>query len=162
MRRGILSSLTPYECDLAKFVGDQREDYNLAHGARNKNNFEGDSRENHHQSCGAELAACKFFDYFWTGHIGDYKARDCGPFQVRQTWRELGSLILHPEDHDQHQHILVTGVMPDYWLTGWAWGFEGKLKKYWRTDVRNPAFFVPQGVIHEMGTMYVQGRSCAI
>lgn len=79
--------------------------------------------------------------------------RDVGDFEVRSTTRERGSLILYPKDADDAPFILVTGQLPTFELRGWVYGHEGKQERFWRTDVRSPAFFVPQSALKPLGDL---------
>lgn len=72
--------------------------------------------------------------------------------EVRSTNRGDGCLILHPSDDDNRAYVLAL-VRAQYRvvLAGWAFGSRGKNKdKFWRSDVRAPAFFVPQDQLRPM------------
>jgi len=99
-----------------------------------------------------EAAVAKALNYFWLGNGSalDY-AGDVGPFHVRATEREGGCLILHDRDDDSAQYYLarlkLEGLAPSVELSGWIYGRDGKRQDYWRTDVRCPAYFVPQAAL---------------
>jgi hypothetical protein len=108
-------------------------------------------------ACG-ELALAKYLGIFWDGNMGDFQAADVGALQVRTTSLETGALILYPTDKDDDVFVLVLShKVPVYMLSGWIYGREGKLEKWWRDGTRGrPAFFVPQSELHEMSTLPLQ------
>jgi hypothetical protein len=93
----------------------------------------------------AELAACKYAGLYWPGSTSPDYEGDIGPgLQVRSTWRPDGCLILHDGDNAGHTFVLVTGAPPTYRIRGAILAEEGQREKYWRSDVPNAAYFVPQ------------------
>jgi hypothetical protein len=96
----------------------------------------------------AEIAVAKALDRYpsrgcqpdWAGDIGDY--------QVRATELPNGCLIVHEDDRDTACFILVVGTPPVLTIPGWILGADAKRPEWWRTDVRCPAFFVPQHALH--------------
>lgn len=91
-----------------------------------------------------EAALARWLDVYWApGRLGELDVVSC---EVRSTNRGDGCLILHPSDDDDRAYVLAL-VRAQYRvvLVGWLYGSDGKDKKrYWRSDVRAPAFFVPQ------------------
>lgn len=67
-----------------------------------------------------------------------------GGISVRWTDLGHGSLIVHEDEVDELIAVLVVGIPPDHRIAGWLTVAEAKLAGRWRTDVRHPAFFVPQ------------------
>jgi hypothetical protein len=71
--------------------------------------------------------------------------------QVRHTALEYGRLPLHPTtrtdgragDADDHLFTLVRGLPADLELAGWCLGREGKIERWWRTDIPYPCYLVP-------------------
>lgn len=118
---------------------------------------EHDGWQCHIEGSGAELAVAKHFDLFWSGHVGDYKAFDVGPYEVRQTPHHNGHLILQHKDLDKGDApcILVTGSTPVFRLAGWIYGFEGLVNKYYTDKPRNgrPAFWIPQSDLRPMSSL---------
>jgi hypothetical protein len=76
-----------------------------------------------------------------------------GGVAVRWTERRNGSLILHPEDKDHLNAVLVVGNSPDQRIVGWINVADGKRLGTWRTDVRFPAFFVSQSHLDDIATL---------
>lgn len=76
----------------------------------------------------------------------DPRAGDvAGGVHVRHTELERGSLILHESDVDELVGVLVVGVDPRALrVAGWITNADGKDARFWRDDVRHPAYFVPQ------------------
>lgn len=104
----------------------------------------------HIEGACAEMAVAKAMNRFWSGALGALDADDVGPLQVRSTARRDGSLILHAEDRDDRAFVLVTGQAPTYVLRGWIHAAHGKRKEFYRSDVRHPAYFVPQNALKPM------------
>jgi hypothetical protein len=98
----------------------------------------------------AEMAVARYFDRFWSPlALGDLSAQpgDVGPYQVRSTTRTMGSLILHEDDPDDARFYLVITEPPLCRIVGWISGRDGKQARWWREDVREPAYFVPQSAL---------------
>ena len=104
-------------------------------------------------ACG-EIAVAKALGIYWSGMGGDLKV-DVGPYQVRQTGRANGCLLLHHKDDDDKQFILVTGHPPRMRIAGWIFAGDGK-RKQWRKDPTGegrPAWFVPQSALKDFATL---------
>jgi hypothetical protein len=69
-------------------------------------------------------------------------------YWIRSTSREKGCLLLHEKDDPNQKYVLLIGFRHEWGIAGWCWGVEGKQRAHWRDDVRCPAFFVPQRVLH--------------
>lgn len=103
------------------------------------------------ESAVAEALVARTLDREWLSDglvpdkvdVGDV----AGGLSVRWTERPNGSLILHPEDPDELIGVLVVGVAPEQRVAGWIPVADGKREELWRTDVRYPAFFVPQRLL---------------
>jgi hypothetical protein len=102
----------------------------------------------------AEVAAAKFFGFYYTGTIGSLDRDDVGPFQIRGTPYGNGHLILHrdPKDPPHKKYILATGGEPRFTLEGWCYGYEGKTYLWWdkQPDRSRPCFWIPSTVLHSM------------
>ena len=138
----------------AGVIGLMRLTKNLQNGAVEKHGADGDSLDHHFNGCLGEIALAKWRNTFWSGSLGDYKARDVGRWQVRAAGRMTDRLILHHEDDDEHPFVLALvphKTLPRVFLRGWILGADGKLLQYW-TDpgTGRPAFFVPQDVLNAM------------
>lgn len=72
---------------------------------------------------------------------------DVGVIQVRHTLRRDGCLIVHPDDSDAAPFVLVVGSMPFQRIVGGIFGQRAKDPRFWRDDVRHPAFFIPQDAL---------------
>lgn len=108
------------------------------------------------EGCYGEMAVAKALGIYWDGALGDYKAKDVGPYQVRATRHASGKLILHPRDEDDDIFILVViNKKPLIQIVGWIYASEGKQEKYWADPTRKNrhAFFVPQSDLHDMSTL---------
>ena len=104
-------------------------------------------------ACGAEMAAAKYLDRYWTP-VADKAKKvpyDVGVLtgvQVRHTQLPDGRLLLHPEDSDWDTFVLVTGKLPTFVLVGWIYGVDGKKLEWWADPNGNrPCYFVPQSAL---------------
>lgn len=75
-------------------------------------------------------------------------AKDAGDIEggISVRWTELpyGSLIVHEDEPHTLVPVLVTGKLwPNLTVVGWCPMAEAQQQKYWRKNVRHPAFFVP-------------------
>jgi len=119
-------------------------------GRSDKHGFDGLGWDIDIEGAGAEIAACNALKIPWTHAVKivadpSKLEGDIAPgVEVRHTVTHSNSLILHPEDKDDYSYLLVTGKMPNYVVRGWLKARDGKKDKYWRTDVREPAYFIPQ------------------
>lgn len=132
----------------AAIVGTLRQVINRSKGVPDRFGFDGDPWGVHIEGACAEKLVARETKHYWIGALNSKDdGSDAGPWGVRHTPREDGSLILHPSDDDQQWFILVVGVAPYQRLVGSCKGFTGKVDEFWRTDVRTPAFFVPQSAL---------------
>lgn len=102
-------------------------------------------------ACG-ELAVAKVLGKYWSGNLGDLKAADVGPYQVRHSARPGAPLRLHRRDRDQDVFLLVTGDPPNLCVRGWLQACEGKVEGFWSdpTGQDRPAYFVPQEFLRDL------------
>ena len=70
-----------------------------------------------------------------------------GGISVRWTPRADGSLIVHEDEPDHLKCVLVVGESFPVTVIGWMPITECKRRQFWRTNVRHPAFFVPQHIV---------------
>jgi hypothetical protein len=140
------------EVRLAGLAGVDRRLMNLCHRTADRN---GAPSRDHGwdidiQGAIGEMAVAKHFGFYWFGgwplRVGD---GDVGRHQVRSTTLEHGGLIVHPDDPDDVPFILVLVGQPHRpRIVGWMSGKEAKQDRYWRSDVRDPTFIVPQSALH--------------
>lgn len=151
---GSVLCLSPAELTHAIEVGKGRSAYALTNNCNPRNGQSVFDSEDHN-IIGAigEKAVATFFWLPWDGDVGRPGGLDVGGYQVRSTTYERGSMILHPEDKDEHIFILV---IVDFVLTGrcrivgWMRGSEGKQAKYWDATKPHPAYFIPQDELHSL------------
>ena len=93
-----------------------------------------------------ELALSRYLNVTWNGK-GKFRGPDAGTdIQVRTAERNGRiSLILHEQDPDELLFYCVRRFegSNEFEIFQPVRGREGKSQRYWRTDVRSPAFFVP-------------------
>jgi hypothetical protein len=99
----------------------------------------------------AELAVAKGLNLYWAGIVGDFKAPDVGPLQVRYTDRPTGHLLLHKSDKDEDFCVFVIGSFGKYRLVGWCKIGTVKRDEFWRDPTGSrPCYFVPQSALNPM------------
>ena len=140
-------------------IGQRRNKSAGERGAKHLYGYEPDSKEEsntHAESAVSEAMVAEATGRRWLS-VGD--ERDAGGEDVEGgigvRWSPLihGSLIIHPEDLDHLKMALVTGNAPNGIIRGWYWVGQGKKPEWWRSDVRWPAFFVPQGVLQPISLL---------
>jgi hypothetical protein len=104
----------------------------------------------------SELAVAKGLNLFWSGALGDTKAKDVGGFiQVRANKKRHHRLTLHPSDDDGDPFVCVFCQAPRFHLLGWVWASAGKLTDYWKDGLPNrPAFWVPLEKLEPAETLH--------
>lgn len=145
----IVVTLTEREIAMAKAVGRRRNAENLAAGRDNAHGLAaGLALETNQLGCLGEAAAAKGLNLFW-GEWERFRAIDVGGrVEVRTVTKAGRHLILHKTDRDDLPFLLVDlSDMPTARLLGWVFGCDGKRLGQWRTDVRSPCYFVPQGLL---------------
>jgi hypothetical protein len=141
-------TLDYFETLQAAFAGSLRQAEAMRLGRQHRHGLtdgDGTSWSLHIEGAGAELAAAKAFDCYWRAVVADPKtlAADVGDrLNVRQTAREAGSLIIHPDDVGLF--VLAIGRLPTFRLFGPVDAALCKRPEWWRTDTGRPAYFVPQ------------------
>lgn len=95
------------------------------------------------QGAVGEYVVSRALNLHWSGP-GSVGGPDVGPLQVRSTARHNGGLILHPRDAVELPFYLVVGSYPDYRVAGWVYGNAGARPEFWRRDIREAAYVVPQ------------------
>ena len=105
------------------------------------------------EAIGAEIAAARATGRRWQDTDTPDHNGDIGEgIQVRHTQYQTGRLLIHPDDCDDHQFILVTGAYPDYTVAGWTTGRQAKQDEFWQELQRGrPCFAVPQRCLTPVG-----------
>lgn len=137
-------------------VGLTREIDNLKAGRKDRFGAEiQDGWRLHIEGALGELAVAKYLDRFWSGRLGNLKAADVGPLQVRtRVRRDDASLILHKTDQDHHLFVLAVSYTPVFTLIGWLRAADGKRPEYWRELVPGrAAYFVPQSALQPIESL---------
>lgn len=144
----MLVVLTPEELADVRRVAMARQGFAQSHGIQNKYGATRDELASP-DFIGrfGEVAASKALGLPSDEAVGRIGGPDVGKIQVRSTERNLGSLIVHPRDSDSEAFLLVIVHETSAWLAGWIRGSDAKQQRFWRTDVRAPAYFVPQRLL---------------
>ena len=142
--------LTSGELMLAAIMGSTRQVRSITSGKQHRH---GADKEKgfamHITGAIGEMVVSKHLGIYYVGG-GDVKAPDLtNGDKVRCTPMSDGCLILHPDDKPHARYWLVTGSVngTEFHVRGSIIAQDGMLDKYWRDDVREPAYFVPQGAL---------------
>lgn len=66
---------------------------------------------------------------------------------VKGRYRDTDDLIVQKNASENLAYLFISGEHhPEYWVWGWAWGYEAKQDKYWDDKAKNgrPAYFMPR------------------
>lgn len=140
--------LTDQECNIARFVAEQRNRDGAQAGAdASKYGYDGSTLELHYRGCLGEMAFAKGLNRYWSGagcsyHVDD----DVGRVQVRVSAHPHACLLVRPnEEALDDPWVLVVGEGNTYSIVGWLWGRETRREIWLRSPAgRPPAYFVPQ------------------
>jgi hypothetical protein len=108
------------------------------------------------EGVGGEMAAGKHLGIYWQPIVGNPKADDCGPYQVRtNSSRRLTDTRINHTDHPAKAYIGVLSFSPLFHIIGWIWGHEAFAHPEWyRVGKRDTAvYWVPETELHPMNTM---------
>lgn len=149
--------LTSHEMLHAGLVGLTRQIDNL--WERRTDRYGAQPRDGwrmHIEGALGEMALAKHMDCYWSGRLGELKAPDVGPLQVRTRVRqENAGLILHPDDRDDQLFVLVISWAPVFMLIGWTLAADGKQERYWKDIPDNrSAFFVPHSALQPIESLH--------
>ena len=137
--------LTAEDLMLAALAGARQQAENVGAGRRDNHGFEGDGWAAQIEGLASEIAVARAVDRFHNP-IRPFALRaraDVGRLHVRSTDRHDGRLILHDTDAPG-TYVLVIRSLPRCRIVG-TFEKQGELdRRWWREDVRNPAYFVPQ------------------
>jgi hypothetical protein len=154
----IVVTLTDDEDRFARGVARDRQSQNLKQG--NHDRFGADPENGwtlHIRGCLGEMAVAKHLGLPWNGNLGNYRAHDVGPYEVRTAQPGLHRrLILHDRDHDDRPYIhVISDHAGRYHLIGWLYGREGKRREWWIDPSRagRHAYFVPNASLRPMNTL---------
>jgi len=144
-------TLTWFEHQIAYFCGTMRGIESARLGYRPVV-WNGDPKQNDHQSAAAELAVAKYINRFWRMGVNTFKEPDVGAsIEVRWTPEPAGCLVVRPHDHDDRPYVLVRGLAPDFEIVGYVRGVEAK-REEWRCDPggRGVCYMVPSAALREL------------
>jgi hypothetical protein len=147
-------TLTEYEMQIAYTVAVQRLSQNMALKRKNTHGQTVDSLDDHALGTISEMGLAKYVGRYWSGAVGNIKAKDVGSLQARASYNPRAGLILHPDDPDEDRFFLITVQQNVCTIHGWVLGSSGKQQEFWdpkRADgsriltAGRPAFLIPQG-----------------
>ena len=145
--------LTENEMFQAAIIGVQRRLESLRNNRTGRTDQPADQlwRDNIEGACG-EAAASKALNTFWLGEWDVFKTRKdvAGKYEVRTSSYASAHLLLFRDDFDDAPFILVTGSAPNYKLSGWMLGSEGKQQQYWKNNNGRESYWIPQSRLHSM------------
>lgn len=147
--------MTREEAEEAMAIGERRTMHHVRRGTQHKyglvrcpSDFKMDRL-----AALAEATVAEYLGLPWTAKAGD--GPDAGVdvgtcVSVRHTTLLRGCLIVYPKDQDDLFSVLVTGDgWPTMRVAGWATTGWCKQDRFWRTDRRYPAWFVPQSELKD-------------
>ncbi len=140
------------EPDIAKAIAieDARMSYNKKCGS-----YRSLYRNENHAYLGAigEVAGSIYFNIAYDGSLGDFDAADIGSsIEIKTIDNPHHSLGLKKTKRmkPDSPHVLVYVFGMRARMMGWMMGCEIMQDRYWRINVPNPAWFVPQSDLHSM------------
>jgi len=143
-------SLTWGELGFAMWIGAVRQLQNLKAGRTDAHGRGADDGWTAHiEGAAGEMALAKAMGVYWSGALGNLKADDVGPLQVRTRSSHSYDLIVHKTDPDDRAFVLLTGRAPHFIARGWIRGDDAKREEWWADPAKGrPAYFVPQAELH--------------
>lgn len=148
--------LTWAELRAAAYLGIDRYVRNSANGRHNSYGLDTEAWREHVLGAWGECVVAKVTDTYWLG--GDARpdggAADVGRLHVRTRGRADYDLLLWDDDADAEPFVLVVPMrLPCFRVIGWCLAGDGKRSEYRRTDLRHPAYFVPQSVLRPISEL---------
>lgn len=130
-------------------VASIKEQYNRA--------FTGREWQVHIEGACGEVAVAKAMGRYWGGSVNTFKAQgdlDSVGWEIRTRAEHSYDLIIRDDDQDDRVFVLVTGKAPNYVVRGWIKAGDAK-REEWRKNYggHQPAYFVPQSELREMGDL---------
>jgi hypothetical protein len=108
------------------------------------------------EGAAGEIAVGKALNIYWQPIVGNNRADDVGPYQVRtNTSRKHADLCLRPKDRADRIFISVLSFAPVFRIVGWVWARDGKVDRWLRdgTPDRPKCYYVPMSALNDMGTL---------
>lgn len=106
------------------------------------------------EGAGAELAVAKVTGWYWDGAVGTFHDRaDVRAVHVRHTIHPAGHLLIRPGLDVAGIYVLVTGMMPDYAVQGWARWPGCEVIEARPDPARAPALMVQPGTLREVAEL---------
>jgi hypothetical protein len=78
---------------------------------------------------------------------------DTVPIEVKSTSRARGSLPIKADETRNRPYVLVIVEGHSARIAGWIMAQNGKQCRFWRDDVRYPAYFVPQAELYPISML---------
>lgn len=159
--RKYLITLTDAEIEICRQATITRLERINQNGYKHREPATQDDKTNFHNNYRGivtELAAAKYFDESYEPDKTCDRSRndllngcEVRSLQAKYSW---GCMIVHEWDKPA-PYVLVslTDNANEFLVVGWRDLVDCRLKKYWRTDVPAPAYFVPQADLHDMATL---------
>lgn len=146
--------MRPFEAEQAYQIGLRRSAAAKARGSVHRFGWSPDPEAQRHvdgMSAVAEWVVAQHLGLEWTSQGLTPDAPEAGDIEggisVRWTPRATGSLIVHEDEPDLLRCVLVVNEDWPLRIAGWLPASRAKDPEWWRTDVRHPAFFVPQAAL---------------
>ena len=108
------------------------------------------------EGAAGEMAVAKLLRVYWQPIVGNAKADDVGPYQVRTNIsRTYDDLCLRPKDREDRCYISVLSFAPVFIILGFIRGADGKQQKWLRdgTPGRPQCFYVPRSALLDLSEL---------
>jgi hypothetical protein len=159
--------LTPQEADVAYAIGEMRNDHSIERGLKQAGTYKRHPNSKHADGMAAiaEATVAKLIGRTW---LANWERPDRGfdiqgCVGVKWTVRGRGCLIVKPRELDTVPQVLTVGEENPLRVVGWMMGWDAKRDWWWKTNTRDPAWFVPQECLHpiaDLVRMLDRERAC--
>ena len=106
------------------------------------------------QGAWGEAAFAKYIDHVWPEEERGIHNGDVGLFEIRTCTKNNQNLILHKEDFDDRNYVLISSEdFPTMHILGFIKGKDGKNQGYWKDNMPTPCYLVPQKDLLELELM---------
>lgn len=163
-KRFVVIKLTEREILEGAWIGLRRRVYDELNKIGDKYKADRDSyaRQWLYEITGAvaERAVSKYLGIEWDGSLGNFKAKDVGPYQVRSTQKRWHRLHLRKSDDPNDVYIKVSVEEPNLfregvYLEGWAYGSDVMKEENWKKvrDDRPAQYLLDNDQLRRMATL---------
>lgn len=138
----------------AATAGAWRQARGIIRGRQNAHGFNGDGWRVAIEGLAAEIAVAKALNAYHPSFYPELdRARgDVDGLHVRSSSHPSAHLTIYRDDPDG-AYVLVVGQIPAFRIPGWIFKQDAVRGTWWRDDIRDPAFWVPQDALSPLETI---------